>query len=76
MNQPLSVAKCRINGITLEVCYGEIPDIFRLLWFVPITEFELPDTKGSDEDFSNWLGLYRHARPLDEQSLLEKAQCN
>ncbi|RLC88995.1 MAG: hypothetical protein DRJ03_00095 [Chloroflexi bacterium] len=71
-----TVARCRVNGITLEVYHGEIPDVCRLLRFDPITEFELPDAKASDEDFEDWLALYRHAKPWFAGMLLEEAKCN
>lgn len=78
MNKPmiLALAKCRVNGITLEVCQGEIPDVFRLLRFDPITELELPDTKASDVEFKAWIGLYRHSSILFGQALLGESQCN
>lgn len=76
--------RCRIDGITLEVCHGEIPDIFRQLRYDPVTEFELPDTKVRNidergcfvDEFQEWLTLYRHANPWFELQLLEEAQCN
>ncbi len=71
-----TAARYRINGIALEVCHGEIPDVCRLLWFDKITEFELPDAKVSDEDFENWLALYRHAKPWFTGVLLEETKCN
>ena len=71
-----TVARYRINEIILEVCHGEIPDVCRPLWFDPITELELPDAKASDEDFENWLALYRHAKPWFAGVLLEEAKCN
>ncbi len=40
------IVKYNIKGITIEFCYGNIPDIFRELWFDPIKELELPDRKG------------------------------
>lgn len=68
--------KCLIDKTTIEVCHGEIPDVCRLLHFDLITEFELPDTKGSDEEFDVWLCLYRHATPILEKDLLGIAKCN
>lgn len=77
MNEPIPVvAKCRINGILLEVCHGEISDIFRLLWFGPVTEFELPDTKRSDEEFRVWLEFYRPSSSSLGKTLLEITQCS
>lgn len=72
---PTVVRFCR-DDTTIEVCHGEIPDVCRLLRFDPITEFELPDTKGSDEEFDIWLCLYRHATPVLEKDLLGIAKCN
>lgn len=76
MNQPLVVARCRIKGITLEVCHGDIPDVFRLLWFGQTTELKLPDTKTKDDDFNNWLKLYRNSKHSETQSLLDISQCS
>lgn len=77
MNEPIPfVARCKIKGITLEFCYGEISDAFRLFWFGPTTEFELPDKRERDEDFHNWLGGYRRSTPMEAQSLLKRTQCN
>lgn len=74
---PLTVAKCRVDDIRLEVCQGKIPDVCRLLlWFDPITEFELPDAKASDDDFNNFLGLYRHSSLWFTDVLLEGSQCS
>ncbi len=60
--------KYRVDGITIEVCHGEIPEIFRQLNYDPVTEFELPDTKNnewqtgiSNEEFEEWLDAYRFA---------------
>lgn len=76
MNQSLLIARCRINGITLEVSYGEIDDIYRRGWFPSITEFELPKTKGSDDDFEVWLDFYRPSSPELGKTLLEISKCN
>lgn len=67
--------RCRINGITLEVCHGEIPQIFQQLWFDPITEFELPKSRAPDKEFIAWLEIYRHAQGNLEQQLLIGALC-
>jgi hypothetical protein len=66
----------RVNGITREVCQGEIPDIFRQLQFDPVTELELPDTKATDDEFTAWLSIYRHSSPFMMHILLEEAQCD
>lgn len=51
MNSPLpTTVRCCVKGITLEICHGKIPNIFRQLRFDPITKFELPDTKVTDKD--------------------------
>lgn len=81
-----TIMECHNNGITIEVCHGEIPDILRQYGFSysphlritwgHVREFELPDTKVSDEEFREWLELYRHAAPWLEYPLLEDAQCN
>ena len=70
-----TVVRCRINDITVEVCHDEIPDIRRLLRFDPVTEFELPDAKASDEQFQDWLDLYRHSSKWFGMHLLEEAKC-
>lgn len=70
------VVRCNTNGVTLEICHGDIPDFWRLLTFNPITEFELPDTIASDKDFSDWLGLYRRSNDGYTQLLLEESLCN
>lgn len=71
-----TIAKCYMNGITLEICQGEIPDIFRRLRFNTITEFELPDTKDTDKEFNDWLNLYRGSGGWFERELLRESQCN
>lgn len=77
MNHQLPIIlKCRINGIKIEICNGEIPDAFRSLHFNPVTEFELPDTKASDEEFQYWLYLYRHSNDRLGNILLKQSQCN
>lgn len=78
MNSELPIIlKCRVNRITIEVCHGgEIPDIFRLLHFDPIKEFELPDTKITDYEFHRWIDRYLHASPCVAKQLLEEAKCN
>lgn len=68
--------RCRFNGITLEVCHGKISDIFRQLRYGPVVEFELPDTKVTEEEFQHWLRLYRDAPSCFERKLLEEVQCN
>lgn len=68
-----TVVKCRSNDFILEVCHGEIPDICRLLWFGPITKFELPDTKVSYKEFNDWLKLYRRCYTQAARLLLEEA---
>ncbi len=77
MNSPLpTVVRCRVNKITLEICHGNIPDIFRQLRFGSTIEFKLPDTKVTDEEFQKWLEFYRHINPWLAPQLLEKIQCN
>ena len=49
----------RFNGVLLESCHGPIPDVCRELWFSPLVEPKLPDTKGTDEEFEEWLDNYR-----------------
>lgn len=58
---PLDIITIRdvIDGITIELSRGEIPDRFRTSRFGPITEFELPDTKGTDEEFNEFIDSYR-----------------
>ena len=76
MNSQLPiVAKCHVNGITLEICQGNIPDIFRQLHFDPITEFELPDDK-SEREFRTWITLYRRAQEWSARNLLSRSLCN
>ncbi len=59
-NQFPTITKCiNMDGMKIEVCHGEIPDVCRLLRFGPVTEFELPDAKATDEEFQDWLLLYR-----------------
>lgn len=53
-----------IDSIPIDVCHGEIPDIFRTSMFGPTTELELPDAKGSDKDFQHLLLIYRIAQPV------------
>ena len=75
MNYQLPVIiKYHINGIVVEFCYSNIPDIFQQLWFDPIKELELPDTKRTDKDFKNWLFIYRHTAPSMERILLEESR--
>lgn len=75
-NQLPVIVNYRVNGITLEVCHGKIPHIYHILKFGPIVEPELPDTKVTDEEFQDWLFLYRRAGPVAERQLLEEAQCS
>lgn len=74
----MTVIKCNFvaNNLTVEICHGDIPDIFRQLWFGPLKEFKLPDTKVTEQTFQRWLDLYRHASPDFEQQLLDVAKCN
>lgn len=60
----------------VEYYYGMIPDIFRRLWFDPITELRLPDAKATDKSFENWLYLYRGSGGWFERALLRESQCN
>ncbi len=74
--------RCSTDGIIIEVCHGEIPEIFRQLRYDPVTEFELPDTKVKNidkqgyfvDEFQEWLSLYRHADKWFEFHLLEESQ--
>ncbi|MEE9574066.1 MAG: hypothetical protein V3W20_13510 [Candidatus Neomarinimicrobiota bacterium] len=75
-NKPLFVGRYREKDITIEICSGTIPDVFRKLHFSPITNFELPDTKVNNEEFNCWLTLYRNSNAWFEQRLLEESQCN
>lgn len=60
MNDQLPIIiKCRISHTAVEICHGPIPDICRELWFGPLYEPELPDTKVTDEEFKMWLNNYR-----------------
>ena len=82
------IAKCHVNGIIMEICYGEIPGIFQALWFDPITPLELPDAKATDEEFYDWLTLYRDSinwydfsvavdpTTVFEHHLLKESLCN
>jgi hypothetical protein len=75
MNDLPTIAKCNINGFIIEVCSGNIPDIFRLLRFGPLVEPELPDTKEVNQGgFLEWMDHYRHAHPFSEYLLLEDAR--
>jgi hypothetical protein len=60
----------------IEVCVGEIPDVFRVLWFDPITELEVPDVKGSYIGFELWLNRYRDSNHRLGQMLLDITTCN
>ena len=71
-----TVVRCRSNDFVLEICHGEIPDVCRLLWFDPVTEFELPDAKESDEAFQNWICRYRNASEWVTDHMLRMVQCN
>ena len=66
----------RVNETTVEVCHGDIPDIFGQLQYDPIKELELPDTKVSDEEFQDWLSLYRCSGGWFKHRLLKESQCN
>lgn len=68
------VIVCKTNGITIKICHGEISDEFRLHKFLPLTEFELPDAKGTDEEFNDWLNLYRWSSNWFEYELLEESK--
>ena len=68
--------RCHVNVITIEVCHGEIPEIFIALRFDQISELELPDAKGTDGEFEEWLSIYRHASPMAQRRLLEETKCN
>lgn len=70
------IIKYRSNDFVFEVCYGEIPDIYMLLWFEYITEFELPDTKESNEVFQDWICRYRKASDWVSNHMLRMSQCN
>jgi hypothetical protein len=74
--EPPIVLKTNISGIDLEVCHGEIIDMFRSFWFGPITKFELPDTQGTYYNFDHWLSMYRKARPNSARILLGLIKCN
>lgn len=75
-NQPPIVIRCLIGGIILDVCHGEIPDIFCTSKFGELIELELPDAKGTNKEFQNWLISYRQANPSFEKQLLKVAKCN
>lgn len=72
----MTVVKCLFaaDNLTVEICHGNIPDIFRQLRSGPLKEFELPDTKVPERKFHRWLDLYRHASPDFEQQLLDVAK--
>lgn len=57
------------RAIPIDVCHGEIPDIFRTSMFEPTSEFELPDAKELDEQwdtgFERWLTVYRSSTRID-----------
>lgn len=74
----MRVCAFKMEKLTVEIFLGGIPDIFRKLHFGPVTEFELPDAKVSDEEFQEWLSLYRTSwsNGWFEKELLEEAQCN
>ena len=76
MNSQLPrTVRCNIDRITVEICHGEIPDVCRLLNFDPITEFELPDAKATDKEFTGWLSLYSHETYFREESLMKETLC-
>lgn len=72
----LTVARCYLNGIKIESCFGTIPDVFRQLWFDNHKELELPDTQINGQDFLEWLRYYRCANTWFEENLLEESKCN
>ena len=72
---PLTIVKSRTIGFVAEFCFGNIPDIYRSLYFNQHTEHELPDAKCSDQEFQDWLSLYRHSSNWFEYQLLEESQC-
>ena len=49
------ITRYRVNRIVVDVCHGEIPDIFRTSRFGPISKFELPDTKCTDQEFAKFI---------------------
>jgi len=71
-----TVVRCRLGDTTVEVRHCEISDVFRQLWFGPVSELELPDAKASDEQFQDWLDLYRHSSKWFGVHLLEEAKCD
>lgn len=72
-DRPLTVIGCNVDGVRLEYCNGPIPDRFGLI-HQKISELELPDTKVSDEEFEDFLSLYRHASPWFAYQLLEESK--
>lgn len=72
-----TVVQSKINGITIEVCHGEIPDEFRQLKFGTLKELELPDRKVTDEQFDIWwIDAFREAGPKMSKYLLDNARCS
>jgi hypothetical protein len=74
--EPPIVIRTNICGINIEVCHGIIPDIFREQLFEPVTDFELPDAKKSDEEFYDWIELYSISTDIWGQIMLEASKCN
>lgn len=53
----------QMGCIPIDICHGEIPDIFRTSMFGPTSELELPDAKGPEDEFRHFLNVYRIAFP-------------
>lgn len=73
---PPIVLKVNLCGVDVEICHGEIPDIFRQVHFDQISDFELPDEKRSDDEFYDWIELYSISTDIWGQKMLEASQCN
>lgn len=74
--EPPIVLKINLSGIEVEVCHGSIPNTFRESFFNPITEFELPDAKRSDEEFEDWIEFYSISDDGWAHIMLEASICN
>jgi len=59
----------------MKIWSGVIPDWYRCDNFGPTKEFELPDAKATDEEFEEWLQVYRHANDFFSMLMLDEASC-
>ncbi len=64
------------DGLRIESCHGEIPDLFRKMYLEDIITPQLQDTQSLSSEFANWLDIYREAGSWSEDYMLEKARCH